>query len=61
MFGRARSRVRSIERALVVQQLLPPVVEHELGDDDGEEVVLVRLVELVDEAHDRALSSRYGE
>ena len=53
VLGRARSRARSSERALVVERLLPPVVEHELGEDDGEEVVGVLLVELVDEPQDR--------
>src|SRR4051794_9824494 len=37
------------QRALVVEQLTPPGPDHELRDHDGDDVVLVAGVELVDE------------
>ena len=40
------------QRALVVEQVPPPRGDDELGDDDGDDVVLVAGVELVDEAQD---------
>src|SRR5882757_2990886 len=41
------------QRALVVEQLAPPRAHDEFGDDDGDDVVLVARVELVDETQDR--------
>src|SRR5262245_55312822 len=40
------------QRALVVQQVTPPVLDHELRDDDRDRVVVVAGVDLVDVAQD---------
>ena len=41
------------QSALVVQNLLPPMIQGELGHHNGHEVIIAVAAELIDVAHDR--------
>jgi hypothetical protein len=61
VLGRKRSRAFNASAGLVVEHLGVPLVDHELRDHDGDEIVGILGVELVEEGEHGPGQSRYGE